>query len=288
MDEEVAWTLLQALPRGLTAPARAASAEGHRLQVHPSGRWEVLGGVTAEARDLLDLFVPLILPDTLVIGQMGQSLDGRIATETGHSHYVTGPEDIRRLHRLRALVDAVVVGAGTVASDDPRLTVREVEGENPVRVVLDPSGRLGPERQLFADGAAHTLVIQRAEDGTHGGAGRERLLLPATEPHGFEPAAVLALLASRGLQRVLVEGGGVTVSRFLRAGVLDRLHITVAPVLIGSGLPSITLDPIRTLEQALRPPCRRFVLGEDVLFDLDLRGTEPSVEPGDGEREPRR
>ena len=68
-----------------------------------------------------------------------------------------------------------------------------------------------------------------------------------------------------------VEGGGVTVSRFLQAGLLDRLHLTVAPILIGSGRPSISLESISTLDHALRPACRRFTLGEDVLFDLELR-----------------
>jgi riboflavin biosynthesis pyrimidine reductase len=88
---------------------------------------------------------------------------------------------------------------------------------------------------------------------------------------GLDLAVLLDQLRSRGLRRILVEGGGVTVSRFLQAGLLDRLHLTVAPLLIGSGRPSITLDPIADLDQALRPACRRFTLGEDVLFDLDLR-----------------
>ena len=69
---------------------------------------------------------------------------------------------------------------------------------------------------------------------------------------------------------MLVEGGGITVSRFLRAGVVDRLHVTVAPLLIGSGRPALTLEPIETLDQALRPRCRHFHLGEDILFDLEL------------------
>ena len=69
---------------------------------------------------------------------------------------------------------------------------------------------------------------------------------------------------------ILVEGGGVTVSRFLEAGLLDRLHLTVAPILMGSGRRGITLPPIETLDQALRPPCRHFSLGDDLLFDMDL------------------
>jgi riboflavin-specific deaminase-like protein len=203
----------------------------------------------------------------LVIGQLGQSLDGRIATVSGKSHYITGPEDIRRLHRLRALVDAVIVGAVTVALDDPELTVREVEGENPVRVVLDPDGRLGQDRRAFSDGAAPTLVVRRAP----GDGPPEVLTLPASGAEGFEPGAVLEALRARGLRRVLVEGGGVTVSRFLEAGVLDRLHLAVAPMLMGSGRPGITLPPIETLDQSLRAQCRHVPLGDDLLFDLDLR-----------------
>jgi riboflavin-specific deaminase-like protein len=220
---------------------------------------------------VLDIYLPLRVASQTVIGQLGQSLDGRIATDAGASHFVTGRRDIERLHRLRALVDAVVVGASTVAHDDPRLTVRLVEGPSPVRVVLDPSGRLDVDRKVFTDPSARTLVVAREGSGVADGAARDEIRVPWTERDGFDLAALLSRLRSRGLRRILVEGGGVTVSRFLQAGLLDRLHLTVAPMIIGSGRASITLDAIDSLDQALRPRCRRFTLGEDVLFDLDLR-----------------
>ena len=88
---------------------------------------------------------------------------------------------------------------------------------------------------------------------------------------GFAPAMVLEALRARGLRRILVECGGVTVSRFLQAGELTRLHVTVAPMLIGSGRHALTLPPIASLDQALRPRCHLFHLGDDVLFDLALR-----------------
>ena len=263
LGEDAAWALLLAL----------------RRSPPPSGRWEAPGPLNPQARELVDLLLPLVLSPRMVIGQMGQSLDGRIATGTGHSHYVTGPEDIRRLHRVRALVDAVVVGAGTVASDDPLLTVRKVEGPDPVRVILDPRGRLSPTHRVFTDGVAsdgapRTLWVQQGRMGRNGGEaweGGARLFLPTPGNLGFPPGEVVALLADRGLPRVLVEGGGITVSRFLQAGSLDRLHVTVAPLIIGSGRPGISLDPIETLDEALRPVCRTFALGKDTLFDLDLR-----------------
>lgn len=228
--------------------------------------------IAPDARDLLDLFLPLCVRADLVIAQAGQSLDGRIATTTGHSHYVTGHGDIERLHRLRALVDAVVVGAGTVVADDPRLTVREAEGENPVRVVLDPRGRIPAGAKVLRDGAAPTLVLGTEPRPLPADAppGVEALALSPDGDAGFEPARILELLRARGLRRVLVEGGGVTVSRFLQAGVLHRLHVTVAPLIIGSGRPAFTLDPVATLDQAIRPRCRHFLLGDDLLFDLDL------------------
>ena len=80
--------------------------------------------------------------DLVVVGQFGQSLDGRVATESGHSHYINGPAGLAHLHRLRALVDVVVVGVGTALADDPQLTVRHVAGPNPARVVIDPRGRM--------------------------------------------------------------------------------------------------------------------------------------------------
>ena len=93
----------------------------------------------------------------------------------------------------------------------------------------------------------------------------------ARRGRAFAPAAVVRALRARGFRRLLIEGGGITVSRFLQADALDRLHITVAPLLIGSGPPALTLDPIDSLSDALRPRCRQFRLGDDVLFDLDLR-----------------
>ncbi|TVP78763.1 MAG: RibD family protein [Gemmatimonadales bacterium] len=211
----------------------------------------------------------------LVVAQLAQTLDGRIATESGHSHYVSGEMDLVRLHRLRAAVDVVVVGAGTAAADDPRLTVRRWPGGNPVRAVLDPGGTLDPSLQVFRDGVAPTLHITGTGEAAEG-PGVDGEQLPLAPGGGFAPRDVISLLRQRGLGRVLVEGGGRTVSSFLAAGLLHRLHLTVAPILLGSGRPSITLPPVDSMEGALRPRWRRFVLGDDVIWDLELQTDAPA------------
>jgi riboflavin biosynthesis pyrimidine reductase len=91
-------------------------------------------------------------------------------------------------------------------------------------------------------------------------------------PDGYDPAALLADLHARGLRHVLVEGGGVTVSRFLAAGLLDRLHVCIAPLIIGSGRAAVSLPEIARLSDARRPPMRTFAMPPDTLFDCDLRG----------------
>src|ERR1700674_940009 len=172
------------------------------------------------------LFGPLrtgTVDDLMVVGQIGQSLDGRIATTNGHSHYINGLHGRTHLHRLRALVDAVVVGVGTALADDPLLTVRLVSGPQPARVVIDPKGRLGADARMFADNGVRRLLI--TEQGTRCTApsGVEVVTLPVADGQ-FAPSAILTALGRCGMRRVLIEGGADTVSRFLVAGCLDRLH----------------------------------------------------------------
>jgi diaminohydroxyphosphoribosylaminopyrimidine deaminase/5-amino-6-(5-phosphoribosylamino)uracil reductase len=202
-----------------------------------------------------------------VLGQLGQSLDGRIATPTGHSRTIGGAGGITHLHRLRALADAVVIGIGTVLADDPQLTVRAVPGRNPARVVIDPRGRLPACARLLAEDGAPCLVVQTADQPRP--AGVTALTLPGADGR-IDPHALVAALAALGLRRLLIEGGGQTVSRFLAAGALTRLHVCVTPVVIGSGPTGLCLPPIARMEEAMRPRCRTHLLGEDVLFDIAL------------------
>ena len=217
--------------------------------------------------------------DGYLVAVLGQSLDGFIATREGHSRYINGQDSLIHLHRVRALSDAVVIGVSTAIADCPQLTTRHVDGPDAVRVVIDPHGRLPDDSGLLRDEAATTLVV-RGTDGapceTRLSAQAAAVHLPATDGR-IAPAEVVAALTDRGLTRLLIEGGGVTVSRFLEAGLLHRLQLAISPLILGAGRPALPVTPAAGLEQALRPSGRRYVMGQDVLFDLCVERPAPGT-----------
>jgi riboflavin-specific deaminase-like protein len=219
-----------------------------------------------------EIFGPLrrgLVDDLVLVGQCGQSIDARIATPSGHSHYINNEAGLIHLHRLRALVDAVVIGVGTAIADDPLLTVRRVAGPSPARVVIDPNGRLPSTARLLAADGIRRLVITAVGAAAALPAGVEVVPLPAPDGR-LLPSAIIAALAARGFRRILIEGGADTVSRFLAARCLDRLHVLVAPIILGAGRSSLTLPPVERLDEAMRAPMRAHSLGGDVLLDCDL------------------
>lgn len=225
--------------------------------------------------DLTDIYAEIFKPiDTapvgrpLVIAQIGQSLDGRVATVTGDANNVSGPAGLDHLHRLRAKCDAVLVGAGTVRADNPQLTVRRVPGNSPARAVIDPRGRLSDDASwMRADGAQRIHITS----GTALKGCDAAIRLDSDSKGRIAPGDIVAALFSRGLRIILVEGGPTTLSQFVDAGCLDRLHVFVSPIIIGSGKPSLDLSPIKSLAAAIRPATRVFQFGNEVLFDCDLR-----------------
>ncbi|MGE0052596.1 MAG: RibD family protein [Hyphomicrobium sp.] len=221
--------------------------------------------------DIDPLIEPLLSAPSdrpFVIAQLGQSLDGRIATPTGASRWINGGGALDHLHRLRANVDAVIVGVGTAVQDDPELTVRRVEGRNPARVVIDPNNRLTPHARCLADDGCRRIVFRRIVCGQQGSLEQ---IEPPEGPGFIDPKWIVRRLFACGLKKILVEGGARTISSFIDAGVVNRLHVLVAPIILGSGVPGLSLSPIATMCQALRPSTRTQVLdGGDVLFDCDL------------------
>ena len=220
-----------------------------------------------------DPFAPFRQADparTFVVAQLGQSLDGRIATITGMSKYINGAPALDHLHRMRAEVDAVVVGAGTVVADDPQLTVRRVPGRSPARVVIDPTGRLkSPAKWLEIDGAPCFVVTACAMAPL--APGLQHIRLEAVNG-AIAPRDIVAALFERGMKKILIEGGARTLSSFINAGCVDRLHLLFAPIIIGSGRNGLDLEPVSDLSGALRPQTALYQLGEcEFLIDCDLR-----------------
>jgi riboflavin-specific deaminase-like protein len=265
-------------PRSAPRGEDAAWAAILRAAREPRALAEALGWHDAlppdePGRTVFDLYLPLCratLVKPITVGHLGQSLDGFIATHGGDSQFVTGHENIVHLHRLRALCDAVVVGAGTVAADDPQLTTRHVHGPSPLRVVFDPARRLNASYRVFNDEVAETIyvcsrdLVQAGE--TH--LGRAAIVAVDDDGEGAAVAGIHRWLIQRGCTRILVEGGGVTVSKFLRANLLDRLQVAVAPFIIGDGRPAIRLPAPAMLSECERPRHRVFRMGSDVLFEL--------------------
>lgn len=210
-----------------------------------------------------------------VLAQVGQSLDGRIATPAGDARDISGEDGLVHLHRCRALVDAVIVGVGTVKADDPKLSVRLVEGQSPVRVIVDCHAELNGHESLFHDGGAPVIVLRSADAPGVDLPGAHIVRLPF-KACGLDPRDILAALAQRNLHRVLIEGGARTIARFIDAGLVDRLHVAVSPIIIGSGPTGIRLSPIEKLTGAYRPATEVYNLGSDILFDCLLRPEQAS------------
>ncbi|WP_104117967.1 GTP cyclohydrolase II [Arthrobacter sp. B1805] len=208
----------------------------------------------------------------IVVGQLRQSLDGFIASRSGDPGFHDDRGDRAHLQRLRALVDAVVVGASTVLAEDCSLSVEDVPGTSPVRVVLDAGAKVDVDARVLADDGVPTLWIVARDAVVPEGvpASVEVVRLPMDD---FAPARVLDVLQARGMEKVLVEGGGNTVSRFLEAGLLDRLYLTTAPVLVGDGVPGIRFSGSDALAEARTAPVRRFVFGQDICTEFNFAAT---------------
>ena len=207
-----------------------------------------------------------------VIGQLGQSLDGQIATATGQSKYINGDGGLSHLHALRAWADVVVIGVGTLVADNPRLTVRMAAGRSPARVVIDPSARSPADATCLMDPSVRRIVLTAP--------GKSRSDLPAgveqVQLSGLgagqeiDPNQIRSWMAAQGWSRALIEGGAQTLSRFLKSGDLDYLHLIISPLLLGPGLPGVRMAGVSHLTEGLRFVSQTFDLGADLLVECAL------------------
>lgn len=238
---------------------------------------EVVKGVLdEEARALNEVYFHYTrtgLPFVTV--KYAQSLDGRIATSRGDSRWISSEASQKFAHRLRAQHDAIMVGIGTVLTDDPLLTVRSVKGRNPLRIILDSSLRIPLKAQVI-QGEGQTLIVTTdAQDKkkvqTIQQQGKE-ILVVQRGPHGRPVLkSLMQVLAKRGISSILVEGGGEVITSLLKGGLVNRLVVITASLILGKGIEGIGDLGITEIKQAIRPTTYKVRrIGEDVIFDLRL------------------
>jgi diaminohydroxyphosphoribosylaminopyrimidine deaminase / 5-amino-6-(5-phosphoribosylamino)uracil reductase len=244
----------------LTDPDPRVSGKGHAM-LRSAGIEVTEGVLTPQATHLNAGFLKRVtqgLP--FVTLKLATSLDGRTATQTGESRWITGPEARRKVHALRMSHDAVMVGSGTALADDPDLTVRDMGAvRQPVRIVLDRMLKHSPESRLgrtakdqpvwMIHGPSAPLEAQSAWQAT----GATLIEVPETSGHLDLPAA-LQTLATKGLTRILSEGGSTIAAALVKAGLVGELAMFTGGVLIGSeGHPTLGPIDLATLVGAQRP-----------------------------------
>jgi GTP cyclohydrolase II len=210
-----------------------------------------------------------------VVLKYAQTLDGRIATYTGDSKWISGEAERRASHALRAACDGVLVGIGTVMSDDPQLTVRLVPGASPLRVVLDTTLRVPPRAQVLGDAAPTLVVTTERSSAERRDQLRERgiavRVVEAQPPWGVDLAAALAALRAAGLRSLLVEGGAAVITSFLRLRLVDRVVVGIAPSIVGAGTEAVGDLRVASVADALRLTRRSLhTLGDDVVLAGDV------------------
>jgi diaminohydroxyphosphoribosylaminopyrimidine deaminase/5-amino-6-(5-phosphoribosylamino)uracil reductase len=204
-----------------------------------------------------------------------QSLDGRIAAPDGSARWISDETARRLVHRLRSEYDAVLIGRGTALADDPELTVRLVKGRNPHRVILDSGLNLPETAKLFALKDTAKTLIFHSHDADTGKAAKLRFLgaelIPIQMASGGIPLReVLAALAKRGIQSVLVEGGAGIFRSFLMEGLWDRLSVFIAPLILGGGVNFVSGLGFGSMTEALRFKNASFRrTGSQALFEVN-------------------
>ena len=216
-------------------------------------------------RQCCEIIIPLLTKnDNFLIGQIGQSLDGKIALNNGKSHYINEKESILYLHCLRAVCDGVLVGVNTVIKDNPLLTTRKIKGSNPVRLIIDPSLKLSNRYKIFKDDNQNIIFTNSNKQK------KINNTLIIKFPKKNFTNNIFKYLKKTSFKNILVEGGPTTLSNFIEMKLLNYMQFIISPTLIGSGIDSLKLKPITNLKNAIRVENTISKLGKEIVMTLNL------------------
>lgn len=255
-------------PNPLVAGKSIAALKAHGIYI-------TMGMLEQDCRELNEPFVRYMetgMPYVTV--KFAQTLDGRIATATGHSQWISGEKSRRYAHQLRSLHDAVLVGAGTVLKDNPELTVRDVKGRNPLRIVIDPTLDIPLDAKILREqDQAKTLIVTRSKAAStkqnciHA-MGVGLMHFDQGKSDIFNLKSLFATLGQQKISSILVEGGAGMITSVLREGLADRVVAIVAPKIVGEGLNTVGNLGITDMNQALGLTFKKISRsGPDVILD---------------------
>ena len=213
----------------------------------------------------LNILVPILRRNKkLVIAQIGQSIDGRIALKNGNSHYINNPKSIIYLHCLRSISDAIIVGSNTIKKDNPLLTTRKIKGTNPKRIIIDGSLSLNNKYNIFNDGNENIIFTKSSKIVKLNNSTIIRL-----KEKNFTKNLIKQIKKLK-YKNILVEGGSKTISELIDNKYIDILQFMIAPILIGSGINSLNLKEISNLNRAIRPKHNFNELENEIIINLFL------------------
>ena len=216
-------------------------------------------------QSILNILLPILRKNKkLVIAQIGQSIDGRIALNNGNSHYINNPKSIIYLHCLRSISDAIIVGSNTIKKDDPLLTTRKIKGTNPKRIIIDGSLSLNNKYKIFNDGNENIIFTKSNKNIRLNNSTIIRL-----KEKNFTKKLIRQIKKLK-YKNILVEGGSKTISELINNKYIDILQFMIAPILIGSGINSLNLKEISNLNKAIRPKHNFNELENEIIVNLFL------------------
>ena len=216
-------------------------------------------------QSILNILLPILRKNKkLVIAQIGQSIDGRIALNNGNSHYINNPKSIIYLHCLRSISDAIIVGSNTIKKDDPLLTTRKIKGTNPKRIIIDGSLSLNNKYKIFNDGNENIIFTKSNKNIRLNNSTIIRL-----KEKNFTKNLITQIKKLK-YKNILVEGGSKTISELINNKYIDILQFMIAPILIGSGINSLNLKEISNLDKAIRPKHNFNELENEIIVNLFL------------------